>query len=148
VEGGATVGASNMPSEPAKCGYTFGGWYTARNGYGDKFTASTTVTGDIRVYAGWNPGVPVQIILQPQPSDPPLSNTSIFVNQSAQFSVDGTGYVSWQWYWQGMPQEEDSYTYTLAANSKRPGSYELAVVVTTDGGAKLSARCRVTITQE
>jgi uncharacterized repeat protein (TIGR02543 family) len=36
----------------------FGGWYTETNGAGTQFTADTTVTGDIRVYAKWTSAVP------------------------------------------------------------------------------------------
>jgi uncharacterized repeat protein (TIGR02543 family) len=34
-------------------GYTFGGWYTAISGGGTSFTAGTTVTANITVYAKW-----------------------------------------------------------------------------------------------
>jgi uncharacterized repeat protein (TIGR02543 family) len=146
VNGGEVIGSSNMPSEPAMSGYAFDGWYTEGNGGGSQFTASTPVTGDIRVYAKWKPGVPVQIALQPQPGDPPLSNTSLYENEQIQFSAAGTGYMSWQWYWQGrLISGANSSIYTLTANSKSPGIYEVAVVVITNRGAKLSARCRVTI---
>jgi uncharacterized repeat protein (TIGR02543 family) len=36
-----------------KAPYHFGGWYTATNGGGSQFTASTRVTADITVYAKW-----------------------------------------------------------------------------------------------
>jgi uncharacterized repeat protein (TIGR02543 family) len=42
-----------MPDEPTRSGYAFGGWYTARNGSGGKFTASTAVSANITVYAAW-----------------------------------------------------------------------------------------------
>jgi uncharacterized repeat protein (TIGR02543 family) len=42
-----------MLSEPSKSGYTFGGWYTQQNGGGSQFTADTTVTSNITVYAKW-----------------------------------------------------------------------------------------------
>jgi uncharacterized repeat protein (TIGR02543 family) len=42
-----------MPANPARSGYVFGGWYTAANGGGTAFTASTTVSGNITVYAKW-----------------------------------------------------------------------------------------------
>lgn len=42
-----------LPADPTKPGYTFGGWYTAKNGGGTEFTASTVVTGNIIVYAKW-----------------------------------------------------------------------------------------------
>jgi uncharacterized repeat protein (TIGR02543 family) len=46
-----TVGT--LPAPPAKTGYTFGGWYTEKNGSGSPFTALTTVSGNITVYAQW-----------------------------------------------------------------------------------------------
>ncbi|MDR1586071.1 MAG: InlB B-repeat-containing protein [Treponema sp.] len=52
---GASIGVSEMPPDPAKAHYTFGGWYTAANGGGTQFTGSTVVTGDITVYAKWTP---------------------------------------------------------------------------------------------
>jgi uncharacterized repeat protein (TIGR02543 family) len=53
VSKGGTVGAGNMPAEPDKSGHAFRGWYTERNGGGDTFAASTTVSGDMTVYAQW-----------------------------------------------------------------------------------------------
>lgn len=46
-----TVGV--LPAAPEKTDYSFDGWYTAVSGGGTKFTADTTVTGDITVYAKW-----------------------------------------------------------------------------------------------
>jgi uncharacterized repeat protein (TIGR02543 family) len=42
-----------MPAEPTRSGLAFGGWYTERNGGGTQFTATTTVTGNITLYAAW-----------------------------------------------------------------------------------------------
>jgi uncharacterized repeat protein (TIGR02543 family) len=56
VNSGDSIGSSNMPSEPSKSGHTFDGWYTALNGGGMQFTAATTVTADITVYARWTAG--------------------------------------------------------------------------------------------
>jgi uncharacterized repeat protein (TIGR02543 family) len=47
---GATV---VLPPNPTKADYIFRGWYTAQNGNGTEFTASTPVTADITVYAKW-----------------------------------------------------------------------------------------------
>jgi len=44
---------ATLPTPPTKTGYTFGGWYTGTNGGGTAFTATTTVTTDITVYAKW-----------------------------------------------------------------------------------------------
>jgi uncharacterized repeat protein (TIGR02543 family) len=43
----------SLPSAPTKTGYTFGGWYTTANGGGTQFTASTTVSENMEVYAKW-----------------------------------------------------------------------------------------------
>jgi uncharacterized repeat protein (TIGR02543 family) len=53
VNSGGSLGV-NMPSDPNKSGYTFGGWYTDRNGGGSQFTSSTAVTSNRTVYAKWN----------------------------------------------------------------------------------------------
>jgi hypothetical protein len=114
-------------------------------------TAGSGVTLDSSLSGaagGWETGASIQVTLQPQPGDPPLVDTSIFVDESAEFSAAGTEYASWQWYWQGRPiNGATSATYTLPANSNL-GIYEVVVVVTTDSGAKLSARCRVTIKEK
>jgi uncharacterized repeat protein (TIGR02543 family) len=52
VSHGSSLGAS-MPPDPARDGYAFGGWYTAQNGEGTQFTATTTVTKAVTVYANW-----------------------------------------------------------------------------------------------
>jgi uncharacterized repeat protein (TIGR02543 family) len=148
VNYGRTIGSSNMPAEPAKNGYGFGGWRTGQNGSGTEFTDSTTVTGSITVYARWNPGIPVAITLQPVPSDPQLSGATVSVDQSAAFDV-AAGYAAYAWYWDGaFISGATSYSYTLTANSKPAGIYELSVVVTDNAGERLSARCQVTITAQ
>jgi uncharacterized repeat protein (TIGR02543 family) len=53
VNSGNSLGAENMPGEPAKDGYGFGGWYTEVDGGGNEFTADTTVIENITVYARW-----------------------------------------------------------------------------------------------
>jgi hypothetical protein len=97
------------------------------------------------VYAKWLSLGSVQINLRTAPDDPPLSNASLSVNQQAEFSA-GSGYDSYRWYWNGEEiSGEVSSAYTLTANSKTPGIYELSALVTTSAGEILSARCRVTI---
>jgi uncharacterized repeat protein (TIGR02543 family) len=53
VTNGSSLGSSNMPSTPGRSGYIFSGWYTQAEGGGSVFTASTTVTGNITIYAKW-----------------------------------------------------------------------------------------------
>ena len=44
---------SALPSDPAKTGYSFGGWFTAINGGGSQFLATTTVRASLTVYSKW-----------------------------------------------------------------------------------------------
>jgi uncharacterized repeat protein (TIGR02543 family) len=133
-------------AEPSRANYTFGGWHSDAG-----FTTAVTgipagSTDNKTFYAKWNPGAAVQITLQPQPEDPTLSNVSIFVDEEAQFSAAGTGYVSWQWRWDGTAiSGANAAIYTLAANSRPAGVHELSVEVSVNGGQTLLARCRVTI---
>jgi uncharacterized repeat protein (TIGR02543 family) len=50
---GASLGS--LPEAPLKTGFDFAGWYTQPEGGGTPFTASTTVSADITVYAKWTP---------------------------------------------------------------------------------------------
>ena len=43
----------SLPSEPARAGFLFNGWWTEPAGGGSEFTAATTVSGDLTVYAHW-----------------------------------------------------------------------------------------------
>jgi uncharacterized repeat protein (TIGR02543 family) len=47
------VGTLNMPQEPAKANYAFGGWYTERNGGGTEFYVDMPITGNVTMYAKW-----------------------------------------------------------------------------------------------
>ncbi len=53
VNSGDSIGAAAWPSNPARSGYTFGGWFTGKDGAGNTFTSSTTVNAGITVYAKW-----------------------------------------------------------------------------------------------
>jgi uncharacterized repeat protein (TIGR02543 family) len=50
----ASVGG-DMPANPTRTNYDFGGWWTERSGDGSVFTADTTVTANIVVWAKWTP---------------------------------------------------------------------------------------------
>jgi uncharacterized repeat protein (TIGR02543 family) len=137
---------TDFPGDPSRTGYDFAGWNTRADGSGSSFTVSTTVSDDVTVYARWNPDASVHISLEPQPGNPSLSDAAVFKDASIWFSAAGTGYTAWQWYWNGeIINSAVSDTYTLEANAKQPGIYELSVVVTAAGGEKLSARCRITV---
>jgi uncharacterized repeat protein (TIGR02543 family) len=59
-----TIGAEAFPGNPSWNGYTFAGWNTAADGSGDGFTSSTTVSGNITVYAQWMTLLPGSYIVR------------------------------------------------------------------------------------
>jgi uncharacterized repeat protein (TIGR02543 family) len=75
-----------LPAPPTNTGYNFGGWYTDKGGGGSAFTASTTVTGNIKVYAKWGFGITLNL----DAGDGAFSETSFIVSKS------GTGYLNSQ----------------------------------------------------
>lgn len=42
-----------MPERPTRSGYVFKGWYTGRNGSGERVSANTELSGNLTVYANW-----------------------------------------------------------------------------------------------
>ncbi|MEI6388907.1 MAG: InlB B-repeat-containing protein [Spirochaetota bacterium] len=51
-----------LPTAPTKTGFTFGGWYTAADGGGSQFLATTTVSAGLTVFAKWNAGFAVSYL--------------------------------------------------------------------------------------
>jgi len=52
---GASLGVGTLPAAPTRTAYTFTGWNTVADGSGDEFTATTSVTEAVTVYAQWAP---------------------------------------------------------------------------------------------
>ncbi len=128
-----TVGS--LPTAPEKTNNGFGGWYTQPGGAGDEFTAGTTVTGNITVYAKWIPGHIVTF--DDQGATTPVSPTTKTVIPPATTvgslptAPQKTGFVFGGWYTQaggggseftaGTPvtgnitvyAKWDSYSYTV-----------------------------------
>jgi uncharacterized repeat protein (TIGR02543 family) len=50
VKSGETI--ETLP-EPLKTEYTFGGWFSQKDGFGNSFTTTTKVTSNLTVYADW-----------------------------------------------------------------------------------------------
>ena len=73
VSPAVTVG--QLPTDPVKTGYIFGGWFRNQEGTGEEFTASTVVTEDITVYAKWN-SYSYTVTFDSQGADTPASPES------------------------------------------------------------------------
>jgi uncharacterized repeat protein (TIGR02543 family) len=80
VSSGSSIDAANMPSNPVRSGYTFDGWYTAKNGGRSQFTKARVITGNTRVYAQWT--------FIPMPDNLSLANALTWLNTNA---ADGGG---------------------------------------------------------
>ncbi|MBR3671594.1 MAG: leucine-rich repeat protein [Spirochaetia bacterium] len=48
-----TVTVGQLPTDPLKTGYNFGGWFKEQGGAGGEFTASTVISSNMTVYANW-----------------------------------------------------------------------------------------------
>ncbi len=77
----ATTVAS-MPKEPARTGYSFGGWWTGTGGSGSQFTSATTVDSSLVVYAKWIPDI-YTVIFDSQSPTTPASPSSVTVTVPA-----------------------------------------------------------------
>ncbi|MDZ7549675.1 InlB B-repeat-containing protein [Bifidobacteriaceae bacterium NR047] len=68
--------AESMPTDPSKPGFTFNGWFTAKDGKGTKFTGDTPVSADISVYSSYTskpptPPTPPAPTPEPEPEPTP-----------------------------------------------------------------------------
>jgi uncharacterized repeat protein (TIGR02543 family) len=77
INSGSALGT--LPAAPTKTSYTFGGWFTSQNGGGTQYTAASTVTGNITLYAKWTP-------IPPAPGSAPDAPYAV----TATVSVSGT----------------------------------------------------------
>jgi uncharacterized repeat protein (TIGR02543 family) len=55
IEHGNSIDSEEQecPAVPQKENYVFGGWFTAKNGFGNKFTEQTRIYTNLTVYAKW-----------------------------------------------------------------------------------------------
>ena len=89
----------SLPSAPARNGYIFTGWNTREDGAGSAFAGTTTVTGNITLYAQWTALVNAQapvITTQPRSAAYNAGDTPAALTATAS-SPDG-GSLSYQWY--------------------------------------------------
>lgn len=66
------VNDDQMPVDPVKDGYKFAGWYTQKDGKGDKFTADTVVNSNTNVYASYASNAPKPPAPAPIPTPVPM----------------------------------------------------------------------------
>jgi uncharacterized repeat protein (TIGR02543 family) len=131
-----TITGENFPAEPTRTGYSFIGWNTEPSGSGSAFTASTTVTEDMTVYARWTGGM---ITLNPDAGDGAFSQESFTLSKSGTgnpdsqtISVTGTGYTNPRWLVDRIPRGTGT-DITLSAAHYSLGGHTLTLLITKDG---------------
>ncbi|WP_421775674.1 InlB B-repeat-containing protein [Gardnerella sp. KA00288] len=138
-----SVAGQVMPANPSKDGYTFRGWSTDKTGK-DKtkeFSAATSVTGDITVYAIYTPTPAVlnaapTLIVQGKTitEGDPLDLRSLIV--SATDPEDGD------------LKNKVQITNNGGFDNSKVGSYVISFSVTDNGGATATASAAVTVTKK
>jgi uncharacterized repeat protein (TIGR02543 family) len=137
VNSGASVGASDMPSEPGKSGSIFGGWYTATGGGGTQFTASTVVSGSVTVYAWWAAGI---ITLNLDAGGGAFSESSFSISktgapQTKTIAIIGSGYSNPRWYVDGVLQSTQTSITIDAAHYGLGGGHSVSLLIIRNGVA-------------
>jgi len=132
-----------MPANPSKAGYTFRGWSTDKTGK-DKtkeFSSSTSVTGDMTVYAIYTPAPAVlnaapSLIVQDKTitEGDPLDLRSLIVSATDPEDGDLKDKV--------VITDQDGYSNT------KPGSYKIVFQVTDKGNARVSKTATVTVNKK
>ena len=69
-----------LPSEPIKAGATFLGWFTEPDGKGTQYTAESTVTEDLTLYAHFNNQVRVSFIVRDDEGEIISTKSQYFVD--------------------------------------------------------------------
>jgi uncharacterized repeat protein (TIGR02543 family) len=113
----ATIAAGEFPGDPSRTDYTFGGWNTRADGSGSVFDASTTVRGNITVYATW---ARTTISLDMDTGAGAFNQADFTVYKSGgtgsqTVSLTGSGYTNPRWFVDGeLKGTADSITVNAA----------------------------------
>jgi uncharacterized repeat protein (TIGR02543 family) len=148
VNHGASVGT--LPTA-TRSGYSFDGWYTERNGGGAQFSASTTVSDSITVYAKWN--LPIGTITAEftGPRDETITLSGVkdlswSANTSLTVSVSGS-YSAYRWALDGaILAGKTASSLTLQAGNLSVKQHTLTAVVTKNG-VEYTKRVTFTVAQ-
>jgi uncharacterized repeat protein (TIGR02543 family) len=109
-----------LPDDPVRTGYTFGGWYTERDGSGTQFTATSFVTTDMTVYAKWLSNITVNGTLELGSSSIKFPNSvgvSIQKGAALTIALSGTN-VDWSGATWGVKVDAESVSIIGAGASR------------------------------
>jgi uncharacterized repeat protein (TIGR02543 family) len=139
----------SLPAQPAKAGSVFMGWNTEQNGGGSKFTETTIVSGNIRVYAQWDV---YDITLNLDLGDGAFSETDFTLAKSGTggnpssrtVSVTGADYTDPRWY-VGETLAGTAMSITIDAADYHVGGHNLSLFIS-KGGVTWSKEIEFTVT--
>ncbi len=137
-----------LPTPPVRNGYYFAGWYTVAGGNGTEFLATTTVTGNITVYAHWASNPTYTVTFDSQEATTPANPTSKTVVSPA-YTVGTlpssplkTGYNFGGWYTETNGAGTEFHTDTIVTESvtvfAKWNTYSYTVSFNSQGGSSVS----------
>ena len=129
------VNNGQMPANPTKASFTFMGWNTAADGSGTAFSADTTVTEDLNVYAYFKNFEPALVV----------KNASITEGDSLDLNslvVSATDKED------GDLKSSVQLTDNGGFDNTKVGSYKITFSVTDKGGKTATAAATVTVTKK
>jgi uncharacterized repeat protein (TIGR02543 family) len=137
VTAGSAIGAADFPANPTRSGYNFAGWNTQANGGGSPFTASTTISADMTVYARWTIDTGAVITLNFDTGDGAFSQAAFTVYKSGgtgsqTVSISGAGYTKPRWEVDG-DQKGTGTGITINAADYGAGKHVLTLLVIKNG---------------
>lgn len=146
---------SSLPTVPTKSGFSFGGWWTGKSGAGTEFTASTTVSANVTVYAKWTEassggsgsGSISASVSIPGDGSITFSPSTLAVQKGnvLTVSVQETGYASYDWYIDGSGFSSGTSSIDIDTSLYASGTHELMLAVTDSEGTVSSGSLRFTI---
>ena len=129
------VNNGQMPANPTKASFTFMGWNTAADGSGTAFSADTTVTEDLNVYAYFKNFEPALVVKNASITEgDPLDLNSLVVSANDKEDGDITSKVK--------------LTSNGGFDNTKVGSYNVTFSVKDNGGATATASATVTVTKK
>jgi hypothetical protein len=139
------IGAGDFPADPARTGYIFTDWNTQADGLGSAFTASTTVTGGMTVYAAWM-DTGALITLNPDAGDGTFSQADFTLSPggSQTVAITGSGYANPRWFVDGE-LKGTAESITINAADYGAGGHTLALIIS-KGGVSWSKELKFTVT--
>jgi uncharacterized repeat protein (TIGR02543 family) len=127
------INVGSLPVPPSRSGYSFAGWNTHDDDGESEFTAATTVSGNITVYAQWTRAI---ITLNPDAGDGAFSQGTFTLsknsNESQTITITGSGYTNPRWLVDG-DLKGTAASITINAADYGIGGHNLSLIINKSG---------------